>query len=108
MKDGLRQRRSDFSGRQVHQITRSCLGLPGINPFLCMVFLVLFLSALPIADSSAVTIEEIKKNGVLRHLGISYANFVTGSGDGMDVELMSLFAERLGVRYEFVGTDWRG
>lgn len=106
MKDGLRQRRSDFSGRQVHRITRSCFSLPGIHPFLCMVFLVLFLSALPIADSSAVTIEEIKKNGVLRHLGIPYANFVTGSGDGMDVELMALFAERLGVRYEFVGTDW--
>ncbi len=106
LKDGLRQRHSDFSGRQGHQIIRSRFSLPGIHLFLCMVFLVLFLSVLPIADSSAVTLEEIKKNGVLRHLGIPYANFVTGSGDGMDVELMSLFAERLGVRYEFVRTDW--
>src|SRR5664279_4367960 len=32
---------------------------------------------------------EVKKSGVLRHLGIPYANFVTGDGDGMDVELMS-------------------
>jgi ABC-type amino acid transport substrate-binding protein len=48
----------------------------------------------------------VKKNGVLRHLGIPYANFITGSGDGMDVELMMLFAKHLGVKYEFVKTDW--
>ena len=52
-------------------------------------------------DSAAV-----KSRGVLRHLGIPYANFVTGSGDGFDVELMRAFAARLGVRYEFVETDW--
>jgi ABC-type amino acid transport substrate-binding protein len=49
---------------------------------------------------------EIKKAGVLRHLGIPYANFVTGAGDGMDVEIMQLFATELGVRYEYVKTDW--
>ena len=49
---------------------------------------------------------EIKKAGVLRHLGIPYANFVTGSGDGMDVEIIQLFARHLGVRYEYVRTDW--
>lgn len=49
---------------------------------------------------------QVKKNGVLRHLGIPYANFVTGAGDGMDVELMRLFAKHLGVRYEYVRTDW--
>jgi len=54
----------------------------------------------------AVTVEEVKKAGVLRHLGIPYANFVTGSGDGMDVELIRLFAANLGVKYEFVKTDW--
>ena len=48
----------------------------------------------------------VKKNGVLRHLGIPYANFVTGSGDGLDVELMQLFAQHLNVRYEYVKTDW--
>lgn len=48
----------------------------------------------------------VKARGVLRHLGIRYANFVTGSGDGFDVELMQRFAARLGVRYEFAESDW--
>ena len=51
-------------------------------------------------------LEDLKARGVLRHLGIPYANFVTGSGDGLDVDLMKMFAEHLGVRYEFVQTDW--
>ena len=51
---------------------------------------------------------EIKKAGVLRHLGVPYANFVTGSGDGLDVELIKLFADHLGVKYEYVKTDWAG
>ncbi len=51
-------------------------------------------------------LDEVKKAGVLRHLGIPYANFVTGSGDGMDVELIQRFAAHLGVRYEYVKTDW--
>ena len=62
-------------------------------------------AALPRA-ARAVTVEEVKKAGALRHLGIPYANFVTGSGDGMDVELVRLFAASLGVKYEFVKTDW--
>lgn len=49
---------------------------------------------------------EIQKAGVLRHLGVPYANFVTGSGDGLDVELIKLFADHLGVKYEYVKTDW--
>ena len=52
-------------------------------------------------------LEEVKASGVLRHLGVPYANFVTGSGDGLDVEIVRGFAERLGVRYEFVESDWR-
>ncbi len=59
-----------------------------------------------VATAHATDIEEISKAGVLRHLGIPYANFVTGGGDGMDVELMKLFAKHLGVRYQFVKTDW--
>lgn len=51
-------------------------------------------------------LDDILEAGVLRHLGIPYANFVTGSGDGLDVELVQGFAEHLGVRYEFVQTDW--
>jgi ABC-type amino acid transport substrate-binding protein len=48
----------------------------------------------------------VRKSGVLKHVGIPYANFVTGAGDGMDVELMRLFAKHLGVRYEYVKSDW--
>lgn len=55
----------------------------------------------PAGDLAAV-----KARGVLRHLGVAYANYVTGGGDGFDVELMQAFAARLGVRYEFVPTDW--
>lgn len=49
---------------------------------------------------------QIRDDGTLRHLGVPYANFVTGSGDGLDVELIRGFAEHLGLRYEFVQTDW--
>lgn len=49
---------------------------------------------------------EVKAAGVIRHLGIPYANFITGQGDGLDVEIVQRFAEHLGVRYEFVATDW--
>jgi len=52
------------------------------------------------------SLDEIKKQGTLRHLGVPYANFVTGSGDGMDVEIVGLFAKYLGVRYEYVKTTW--
>jgi ABC-type amino acid transport substrate-binding protein len=51
-------------------------------------------------------LNDVKQRGVLRHLGIPYAAFITGAGDGMDVELLQRFAAHLGVRYEFVPTDW--
>jgi len=44
----------------------------------------------------------IRHRGVLRHMGVPYPGFVTGSGDGLDTELIQRFAEFLGVRYEFV------
>ncbi|MBI9086120.1 MAG: transporter substrate-binding domain-containing protein [Desulfobacterales bacterium] len=49
---------------------------------------------------------EVKARGVLRHLGVPYANFVTGAGDGLSVELMQLFAAHLGVQYQYVKTTW--
>ncbi|MBU4233537.1 MAG: transporter substrate-binding domain-containing protein [Proteobacteria bacterium] len=49
---------------------------------------------------------EVKEKGVLRHLGVPYANFVTGSGDGLDVDLVKLFAQHLGVQYQWVKTSW--
>lgn len=51
-------------------------------------------------------LQEIRTGRVIRHLGIPYANFVTGSDDGMDVELIKGFARYLGVRYEYVKSDW--
>jgi ABC-type amino acid transport substrate-binding protein len=51
-------------------------------------------------------LDAIRARGVLRHLGIPYASFVTGGGDGLDVELVRRFAHKLGVRYEYVETDW--
>lgn len=50
---------------------------------------------------------DIKEKGVLRHLGIPYANFISQDGqEGLDVELIKLFAQHLGVRYEYVATTW--
>jgi ABC-type amino acid transport substrate-binding protein len=52
---------------------------------------------------------EIRQRGVLRHLGIPYAHFVRDSAkgpDGLDVELMQLFAAHLGVEYQWVQTSW--
>jgi len=49
---------------------------------------------------------EIKARGAIRHLGVPYANFVTGAGDGFSVDIVRMFARHLGVRYEYVETDW--
>lgn len=49
---------------------------------------------------------EIRERGVLRHIGIQYANFVTKNGDGLDVELVRGFANHIGVRYELVLSDF--
>lgn len=56
--------------------------------------------------AGAADLDEIKARGELRHIGIRYANFVTGSGDGFDVEIMQGFARRLGVRYTLVYSDF--
>lgn len=57
-------------------------------------------------QGQANDLPKILESRVLRHLGIPYANFVTGSGDGLDVEVMQGFAVHLGVRYEFIETSW--
>ena len=56
---------------------------------------------------------EIKAEGVLRHLGVPYANFVSQYSEGnkithsgLDIELMQNFANYLGVEYEFVPAKW--
>lgn len=54
----------------------------------------------------AADLAEIKQRGEIRHLGIRYANFVTGAGDGLEVELMQGFAKRIGVSYKLVYSDF--
>ncbi len=64
----------------------------------------LLLATVPL--SSAQDLADIRAGGVLRHLSIPYAHFDSGMGDGLDVELITLFAAHLGVRYEYVRTDF--
>lgn len=69
------------------------------------------LAAITIAIALCTTVQaadlaEIKARGELRHLGIRYANFVTGAGDGFDVELAQGFAKYIGVRYQLVYSDF--
>lgn len=71
---------------------------------LAPLFLALLLA--PHALAAPRDLAEVKASGELRHLGMAYANFITGQGDGLDAELMQLFAKHLGVRYVFVPTDW--
>ena len=54
----------------------------------------------------AQDLDEIRERGVLRHLGVPYARFVTGNGEGLDVEIVKLFAKHIGVRYEYVPAEW--
>lgn len=64
------------------------------------------LASLFITSSWAADLAEIKARGEIRQIGIRYANFVTGAGDGLDVELMQGFAKRLGVSYKLVYSDF--
>lgn len=49
---------------------------------------------------------QVRQAGELRHIGVRYANFVTGDGQGFDVELVQGFARSLGVKYRFIESDW--
>lgn len=77
----------------------TCLGF-----WLCVMVMLMIIS---LGFASGADLSVIKQKGVLRHLGVPYANFVTGSGDGLDVELVQLFAQNIGVTYEYVKTDWK-
>ena len=68
--------------------------------------LLVVLPLLPVR-AGASDLDQVRKNGILRHLGIPYANFVTGRGDGLSVEVMQLFAKYLGVEYRFVQSNWK-
>ncbi len=61
---------------------------------------------LVVTVAHAADLKEIQARGELRHLGIKYANFVTGAGDGFDVELTQGFAKHIGVKYTLVYSDF--
>jgi ABC-type amino acid transport substrate-binding protein len=66
----------------------------------------MLLAATWLVPVNAQDLGEIRERGVLRHLGVPYARFVTGNGEGLDVEIIQLFARHLGVRYEYVPAEW--
>ncbi len=68
--------------------------------WVCMIF------GLTLCSVHGSDLSSVIERGTLRHLGVPYANFVTGSGDGLDVEIIQLFAKELGVAYQFVPTTW--
>ena len=51
-------------------------------------------------------LDEIRKSGELRHIGVPYANFITGLGDGLDVELIKGFSKHLGLKYKYIPSTW--
>lgn len=59
-----------------------------------------------VGSGGAADLAEIRQRGEIRHLGIRYANFVTGAGDGFDVELAQGFARHIGVKYTLVYSDF--
>ncbi|HEY7865179.1 MAG TPA: transporter substrate-binding domain-containing protein [Psychromonas sp.] len=75
--------------------------------------LLLAIVTITTSQASARDLAEIQAAGVLRHIGIPYANFVTKypQGDkiihgGMDTELIQAFAAHLGVKYEYIPAKW--
>lgn len=70
------------------------------------ILLALCLGLLNIQAAAGYDLERIKEAGIIRHLGVPYANFVTGSGDGLDVDMIRLFARHIGVEYQYVETSW--
>lgn len=70
---------------------------------LLKLFILLFSTSLLFSNN----LQEIKNRNELRHLGIPYANFVTGLGDGLDVEIIKGFAKYLKVEYKYVETSWK-
>ncbi|GAD80366.1 transporter substrate-binding domain-containing protein [Vibrio ezurae] len=61
----------------------------------------------------AYDLDEVKEAGVIRHIGIPYANFVNYintdgpyTAQGLDIELIQGFAAYLGVEYQFVPSTW--
>jgi ABC-type amino acid transport substrate-binding protein len=65
------------------------------------------------AQAFAGDLQDIKDSGVLRHIGVPYANFVSyiDQGEmqtltGLDVDIVKGFAKSIGVRYQYVPAQW--
>jgi ABC-type amino acid transport substrate-binding protein len=71
----------------------------------CLLLASLLVSS-AVSIAGAADLKDIRAKGELRHLGIKYANFVTGAGDGFDVELTQGFAKHIGVKYTLVYSDF--
>jgi ABC-type amino acid transport substrate-binding protein len=84
---------------------KSSVGKSPLNFLIFKLFLAGFLITRVIA-SSAQDLADIQERGVLRHLGVPYARFVVDKDEGLDVEIIQRFAKHIGVRYEYVPTDW--
>lgn len=67
---------------------------------------IFFLSCTMVVSLAMADLKEIKERGEIRHLGVPYANFVTGDGEGLDVEILKLYAAEIGVTYKFVKSSW--
>jgi len=59
-----------------------------------------------VAACCIADLQDIKAQGELRHLGVPYANFVTGDGEGLDTQIIKLYCRKIGVAYRYVKTDW--
>ena len=68
-----------------------------------LVFAILWSWAVPCVKAD---LAEIKSSGVLRHLGVPYSKFVSGDGDGLDVDILKLYSSEIGVKYEHIPTTW--
>jgi len=58
-------------------------------------------------------LQEIQNNGVLRHIGVPYANFVSYINrddfqllSGLDVDIVKGFSKSIGVKYQYVPAKW--
>lgn len=80
----------------------------GVLPVAIILSVMLVISFPLLGDPAwSADLSDIKANGVLRHLGVPYANFVSQNGkEGLDVEMVKLFAKELGVKYEYVRSSW--
>jgi ABC-type amino acid transport substrate-binding protein len=74
---------------------------------LILSFFVFFVLGLSLSAEVLVNdLNDIKKRGAIRHLGVYYARFNTGFGDGFSVDIIKGFAKEIGVKYEFVESSF--